>query len=269
MSWMDSWSRPSKHQPTPAPFYLHPNGNEIIPYCKSCDEKICSGSREIKYYCSRRCRSSRPGRVDREIEAAFVRFLTGEEEVPGMGGGMSSKAKGKGKGRGKGDKRVLVPCDVVEEFVFGERKTNNNGDRADGKNGRNRTEDGDDGNTRDNNAIEADIRSGTRIRPQQQVSEVNGSVGGEKGWAERIEETEAMKEKREEGQRRALEREMVRGAARRGVIFGFLLPGGHADKGDGIQGKGENRRKCEAVMQGKVVEPSFAKGDWGVRWREE
>jgi hypothetical protein len=29
------------------------------------------------------------------------------------------------------------------------------------------------------------------------------------------------------------------------------------------------RRKCEAVMSGQVVEPSFAKGDWSVRWRDE
>jgi hypothetical protein len=28
------------------------------------------------------------------------------------------------------------------------------------------------------------IRSGTRIRPAQDVSEVKGGVGGEKGWAE-------------------------------------------------------------------------------------
>jgi hypothetical protein len=28
------------------------------------------------------------------------------------------------------------------------------------------------------------------------------------------------------------------------------------------------RKMCEAVMNGSVVEPSFAKGDWAVRWRE-
>lgn len=28
-------------------------------------------------------------------------------------------------------------------------------------------------------------------------------------------------------------------------------------------------RKCEAVMSGSVVEPSFAKGDWAIRWRED
>ncbi|RSL62850.1 hypothetical protein CEP54_005542 [Fusarium duplospermum] len=97
------------------------------------------------------------------------------------------------------------------------------------------------------------VRSGTRIRPPQSISEVNGSVGGEKGRAERIQETEAMLEKRKEGQKRAKEKEMTKCAARRGVVFGFLV--------------GEERRLCEAVMAGKVVEPSFAKGDWSIRWR--
>ena len=39
MSWMDSWSRPSKSQATPAPFYLLPGG-ESTPYCKTCGRVI-------------------------------------------------------------------------------------------------------------------------------------------------------------------------------------------------------------------------------------
>jgi hypothetical protein len=50
---------------------------------------------------------------------------------------------------------------------------------------------------------------------------------------------------------------MVRKAARRGCAFGFV-----------VDGAGE-RRKCEAVMKGVVVEASFAKGEWGIRWREK
>jgi hypothetical protein len=95
-----------------------------------------------------------------------------------------------------------------------------------------------------------------KVRPPQAQNDVNGSVGGEKGWAERIEETDEMKLKRREGQRRAEEREMVRKAARRGCAFGFAVVGE------------EGKRKCEAVMKGNVVESSFAKGEWGVRWRE-
>jgi len=137
-----------------------------------------------------------------------------------------------------------------------------------------------------------------RQRPPQSQSEVNGSVGGEKGWTEKIEESEEMLEKRREGQKRAKEREMVRRAARRGVVFGFEVVGDNDGeerefgvrkgkggmKGKGKKGKegkgreldgvehdeeGARRRKCEAVVTkaAVVVEPSFAKGDWGVRWR--
>jgi hypothetical protein len=39
MSWMDSWSRPTKSQATPAPYYLLPGG-ESTPYCKTCGRVI-------------------------------------------------------------------------------------------------------------------------------------------------------------------------------------------------------------------------------------
>lgn len=60
---------------------------------------------------------------------------------------------------------------------------------------------------------------------------------------------------REWGMQKAKEREMVRRAARRGVAFGFEMEEG-------------GRRSVEAVQWGRVVESSFAKGEWGVRWRE-
>merc|ERR1712093_656043 len=103
-----------------------------------------------------------------------------------------------------------------------------------------------------------------KIRPPQSQNSINGSIGGEKGRAERIEETNEMKEKRREGQRIAEEREMVRKAAGRGCAFGFVADGGTEEKG-----KKSERRMCEAVMKGAVVEPSYAKGDWGIRWREK
>ena len=60
---------------------------------------------------------------------------------------------------------------------------------------------------------------------------------------------------RELGMQKAKEREMVRRAARRGVAFGF-------ETGEG------RRRSVEAVQGGRLVESSFAKGEWGVKWRE-
>ena len=117
-----------------------------------------------------------------------------------------------------------------------------------------------------------------RVRPPQSESDVNGSVGGEKGWAEKIIETPEMLQKRREGQRRAEEKEMVKCAARRAVVFGLessRVLAGEGKKGkkgkddEGGEAKQEGRRMCEAVMHGAVVEPSYAKGDWSIRWREE
>lgn len=213
------------------------------------------------------------------------------------GGGAGGKKK-----KVKGDARMLVSCDEVERHIFGhedhdgdtagsatfgsqhgdeepDTTTNPNGHTPPSSYAPQTThtdhsyDDPSTGTLKDPTSsattitttdyIDGDVlarmsvRSGTRIRPPQAVSEVNGSVGGEKGRAERIEETGAMLEKRRAGQRRARHREMVRCAARRGVVFGFC-------EGDGD----DKKRKCEAVMLGKAVEPSFAKGDWSIRCRE-
>lgn len=78
-------------------------------------------------------------------------------------------------------------------------------------------------------------------------------------------------EKRRMGQQRAEEREMVRQAARRGVAFGFSVRGEYVERRcDSVLDDmaGGELKKCEAVQNGKVVEASFAKGEWGVRWQE-
>jgi hypothetical protein len=49
-------------------------------------------------------------------------------------------------------------------------------------------------------------------------------------------------------------REEARRAARRLVNFGFRSQGIEEDRG------------VEAVQDGQVVETSFAKGEWGIRW---
>lgn len=208
-----------------------------------------------------------------------------------------SKKSGGGGKKVKGDARILISCDEVERHMFPQEEAEAE-EEAGSTSG---TEDGHtDGSYTDQEASQPrpqsqpqqdthlsapaplstgtledptsdvqdvdydrlarlSIRSGTRIRPPQDVSEVNGSVGGEKGRAERLGETGEMLEKRREGMRRVRQREMVRCAARRGVVFGFAAG---EDKGP------IETRKCEAVMLGKVVEPSFAKGNWSVRWRE-
>ncbi|KAK8017099.1 hypothetical protein PG993_015288 [Apiospora rasikravindrae] len=371
MSWMDSWSRPAKSQATPAPYYLLPGG-EATPYCHSCGRVIGQRKQqqdkekaEVVKYCSSRCRGRKPGKLDREIEGVFLRFLLGkekeEEEVKvdadaeGEDGTAAEKPKqGSWNTKGnkhqhktkkvKGDARILVSCSMVEDEVFphhrdqgddgSEAEVDEDGhDRPDSSSGSHdqNEEDKASSSSQQYHHPDPDLlhdpasytddlrpplppnpqpqrnrrrrRPRPHVRPQrhphpppQSVSEVNGSVGGEKGRAERTDESEEALRKRLAGQRRAREREMVRCAARRGVAFGFVVApqeddGHHHDEDEGVgkakkggkksakkhhdgeaDTKGEtkeNRRLCEAVMAGKVVEPSFAKGDWSIRWREE
>jgi hypothetical protein len=241
-------------------------------------------------FCSATCRGRKPGKVDREIEGVFLRFLQGEEKPPLDEDSKRAQKPKKGSGgkRRKGDHRLLVSCEDVEKSVFG---PTDSGEDTTGSG----SEDNHEGEGNGEGASTAgtmsapqgatpncgttiepmedaapyvdgdvlarlSVRSGTRIRPPQSESEVNGSVGGEKGRAERFDETDEMLEKRKQGQKKARQREMVRCAARRAVVFGLVTAEGG--------GQGADRRKCEAVMNNKVVEPSFAKGSWGIRWRE-
>merc|ERR1711939_437483 len=274
MSWMDSWPRPKKHSATPPPLYLTVGSS--VPYCHSCgrvisERKKPSGPTEVKY-CSSRCRNSKPGPVDRKIEATFAKMLDGATAQSLMAGksdverdhgindadlqdgqkgddGMKRKrSKKKTEKVTKGDHRIIVECTEVQEVIFQRGK-----DPEPTAQGRSDIPD----------MVPFGYGSG-KIRPPQSQNSINGSIGGEKGRAERIEETNEMKEKRREGQRIAEEREMVRKAARRGCAFGFVADGGTEEKG-----KKSERRMCEAVMKGAVVEPSYAKGDWGIRWREK
>lgn len=67
----------------------------------------------------------------------------------------------------------------------------------------------------------------------------------------------AEDDKRHPGLIESKQREKVRQAARRGVVFGFLKYNGLA-----------RWPKCEAVQDGEVIEASFAKWDFSIRWRE-
>ncbi|KAF2828504.1 hypothetical protein CC86DRAFT_368720 [Ophiobolus disseminans] len=330
MSWMDSWSRPSKNAATPPPLYL--TIGDSVPYCHTCGRVIGDRKKhgsEVKY-CSSRCRNSKPGPTDRAIEAAFAALLNGaspeslkaaQEQDVEQGkapaeGKYDKKHKKKGSKSMKGDQRLTIDCQTVEEVVFqrekdpekvyGRRKNrkarfvvekpedwrsvdmvdhptpSTTGESPQPKAPTSLTSEDDNNDTVSEadsieheggivledakapntnpddlpDTIEYGYGSG-KVRPPQDQNDVNGSVGGEKGWAERTEETEDQKAKRFEGQRRAIEREMIRKAARRGCAFGFAVEGE------------EDKKKCEAVMKGTVVEASFAKGEWGVRWREK
>ncbi|MCJ1391726.1 hypothetical protein MMC18_004591 [Xylographa bjoerkii] len=330
MSWMDSWSRPTKHSATPPPLYLTSQG-ETVPYCHTCGRVISArkaqsnaATRTLVKYCSDRCRHQKIRPLDRKIEDAFVALLNGltatsihdtdalSSTNPVNAG--STKAKSSKTKKKKGDPRVTVACSEVETAVFGSRhdpekvfgRKKNRARRGAAETGdwksidmeeveaggdsQGSTYDSDDAHEASDSAqppkgeVNADYSNfgGGKVRPPQSQAEVNGSVGGEKGRAERGEETVEMLEKRKAGERRAEEKEMVRRAARRGCAFGFVdgiaaevvSKKKHKDAAqaleDGVHGQEkERRRKCEAVMNGVAVEASFAKGDWAIRWREE
>lgn len=351
MSWMDSWSRPSKHAVTPPPLYL--TVGEDVPYCHTCgriiglwdpcqhpsacyqfhhghilshslgSRKATAHAKEVKY-CSTRCKNNKPGPIDRKIEATFVALLNGAhpEDLASDADEVREQSRpkqqhtAKGKKKVKGDPRIVVECSEVETLVFNHpkdpekvhgRKKNraargviekeeewrsvdmvNDPEPPKPSQSAETTAEQDIGPS-DASTIEEDHMAGGvpldtvdeygygggKIRPPQGKSDVNGSVGGEKGWAERIEETEDMQAKRREGQRRAEEKEMVKRAARRLCAFGVLVPQhdmteeGTRKKGTKEGGREAERRKCEAVMKGAAVEPSYAKGEWGIRWREK
>lgn len=278
---MDSWSRPSKSQATPVPFYLLPGGAST-PYCHSCGRVI--GSRKTASaanagtparYCSSRCRARKPGRRDRLIEETFVRFLTGAETAPSPPVDEASSRPAARPRKAKGDPRILVSCRAVEDAVFGHARAGQEAVAEHEALGTPHTGGNGDAPPADEPAGSPEAQSedpgmGTRHAPPD-------GDGTEEDALDRTEDAEgdsAVVEKRRQGQQKAQEREMVRCAARRGVIFGFLMPA--AEESTGKAGperrtdaaEGGERRLCEAVMAGKVVEPSFAKGDWGIRWRE-
>lgn len=249
-------------------------------------------------YCSERCRSKKPGPIDRRIERVIVGLLDGVEQVEGTGQVKREKVVK------KGDPRVLVTMDEIEEAVFGSRfdpekvfgrRKNRRSRVIGGKKGEWKSvdmesESGSEQETGESEDEEhgeggggavLDTKTGAKVRPPQTESEVNFSVGGERGKMEKIEESAVDAEKRHEGQKKAEEREMVRRAARRGVVFGFeteseprpemeVAKKGKKKHQDGPADETQPyRRKCEALMQGSVVEPSFAKGNWSIRWRDE
>ena len=230
---MDSWSRPNKSSATPPPLYLTSND---VKYCTACGRVI--GTRrshkqnEVIKYCSDGCRKRRLGPVDKKIDRTILSLLLGEKES-GIDQ-IDTKCRVR-----KGDHRTVIFCGEIERIAFDRPQPPSKKDEdPEG------VSDFEEGGDEDLDPAEL---QGKRPNP--------GGPGS--------------KEKQQEGQKRAEEREMVRRAARRAVVFGF--PVEKAYDGPAAHPKSENseeKRKCEALMSGQVVEPSFAKGDWAIRWRD-
>jgi hypothetical protein len=270
-------------------------------------------SREIVKYCSNRCRHQKPGEVGKSIEKTFVSLLNGEDQDVVSSGATASKNDKKQVAlkKMKGETRLTVFCTTVEELIFGSRhdpektfgRKKNRAKRGAPDSGEWKTVDMEDtqdyGDNTTGQPSEAEQAVGDpdslkqvflgagKTRAPQNLSDVNFSVGGERGWAEKIEETEELKQKRQEGQRKAEEKEAVRCAARRLCAFGISVSEEAQNNEEenntrsrkpkvapmlpveDLGHRAEKRRKCEAVLRdGMVVEASFAKGEWGIRWRE-
>ena len=298
---MDSWSRPTKSQPAPPPLYL--TQGEDARYCHTCGRIIGSrrvnsskaNASEVKY-CSDKCKHHRPNHLDGSIENALLALLLNRDAD---GGNAADNAKSRWSKSGqkikKGDPRIIVKMSDIETAVFGHM---HNPEKVYGRN-KNRAKRGlpdpeewrsvdmeerppqeisnasiteyeasNDQDQPDTNANIINLPS-NHVRPSQLHSDVNGSVGGEKGWAEKIDETPEMLQKRLEGQRKAENRETVRNVARRAVAFGLSVDSPLERSRSSAEQPDKVRRKCEALMNGNVVDPSFAKGDWSIRWRDD
>jgi len=243
-------------------------------------------AQEVKY-CSDGCRRHKPGPLDRKIEKTIVDLLNAE---PGSGiedTGAKSRVV-------KGDHRVMVTCDEIEEIMFGERRRQEKMDDAN-EHHHSASLNGDIGDKDDQGPIHKERAAPSNITTREEMSQETEETLTSAPTDDRSDgdvssvghETDGSTESRsrQAGQRRADQREMVRKAARRGVVFGFVqaptannLPESrtkgekrarHTDKHDVDADAGPIRRKCEAVMNGSVVEPSFAKGNWAIRWRED
>ncbi|KAK5112787.1 hypothetical protein LTR85_011121 [Meristemomyces frigidus] len=314
MSWMDSWKRPNKSQATPPPLYL--TQGDSVPYCHTCGRVIGqrrantskAAATEVKY-CSDKCKhhkpSNAPDSLDRRIEDALTALLQGLPPPGDADAGEAPPVKAQHKPK-KGDPRIIVKLSELEMAVFGDRqdpekiygRRKNRKARYIPESGEWRSVDMEDRPTTATADSEADdddtagsltdgsveemqggVSITNHVRAPQTESEINFSAGGgERGWAEKIEETPEMLLKRREGQKVAEEKEMVKRAARRAVAFGLTVDAQAQKTGGKRTKKGQDtgaempervKRKCEALMNGSVVEPSFAKGDWSIRWRED
>lgn len=149
---------------------------------------------------------------------------------------------------GGGAGRVVVQCGEVEGVVFPRQQGGGGGGEGDALE-RGRSQGSEQEEASDDDEDEDDDDGGG--------VPLNGDGNGI-GGADTASRGAVQADPRKAGMERARNREMVRQAARRLVAFG--APVG--------EGEGGQVRGVEAVQAGRVVESNFAKGEWGVRWRE-
>ena len=177
--------------------------------------------------------------IESTIEQTFVRFL--------------------GTGADDGSRGKIVGCEEVEREVFG-KETGGGKEKSESRTDNGSVKiDGDECSDDSDNEGGVTLPSPTTSLPKSTFS------------SSQQPSPPPPPTPQSHGLKLARQREQVRQAARRGVAFGFLslLLHNNEQMDKGKEGTAESmRRKVEAVQSGRVVEASFAKGEWGVRWRE-
>ena len=152
---------------------------------------------------------------------------------------------------GEGRERRIVNCEEVERAVFTKTRMDDGINSEDGELSHRDGPEGDGQTDAEEPEEEAEEDDGGGVRLSCDTEPPTASTTISKP----ISAGRPDKTPKERGMQKAREREMVRRAARRGVAFGF-----ETDEG--------KRQNVEAIQKGKLVESSFAKGEWAVRWRE-
>ena len=222
-----------------------------------------------------------------------MNFLCGHIQSPSQH--ISGKHKGKRQKLKNKDVEKLVLCSAVERYIFGNNDTENQTlDRRNSESDSSEMEledsmsavthvYGEDNSSLDEDSDQALPALGSGVSLDlNSTNIIPAKVQG--NGTDRFLEEQRMKTKL--GMVKAEQKEIVKRAARRGCVFGFALVADPADslssareadtkasveervKPDFNKDTVDARRKCEVVSNGRVVEPSFAKGDWGIRWRE-
>lgn len=242
-------------------------------------------------YCSDRCKRHKPGldpsSVDSRIEHVIHNLLEGRapngDVANNSTGHWESRNAKTSKKAKKGDSRIIVRLSDVEAAVFAEERE---GQFAGRKRTGPRKRVSQEGEWRSVDMEDHPPPSGYDFVDEYgdegqeggvKLSQYRSSEVDEAHAPEDVGESPEQKRKQREGQRRAEEKEHVKRVARRVVVFGLVVEGEEKEerpkkaknRGDTEECTEPARKKCEALMDGQLVEPSFAKGDWSLRWRED
>ncbi|WWC63955.1 uncharacterized protein I303_106561 [Kwoniella dejecticola CBS 10117] len=228
-------TRPKSKAPAPAPAGSSSSTGQG--YCHSCGRLLPREDKNDptpRKYCSATCRSHSKSTYLRDIRTELIRTFHHLLESNSTSH-FNVRKTGKGNQVGR-----IILCSEAEKAVFAPQTK----DKA-----KDEVEDGGHGFEDSSCPGSAD----TSKEHEENKDEVNDNDSNDGLTSDRPSKTFmatssniSPSEQREEARR----------AARRLVAFGFSS-----------QGIPTENRAVEAVQNGKVVETSFAKGEWGIRWK--